>query len=264
MLDCEQQDLRCNAPDQHRRRHQKEIFSSRRSMAATSSSKKVRARLVDHRRDVLLACCLMAAALPCHSHRAAALEGRRAKQFCQSHRQCAPETMSAAAFALSPVGCQISWDRRNRDFCAPSASFPKQKGGRPGEAMGQADSRPHNARLGIINIRGRSSTASYHSQRRGGGAAAAAAAAAGGGGGGGGESNIALVTGANRGLGRGLVKELALSGYTVIACCRDKKKGDELAAELQAPGSCVISYELDVSSEQRCVRARGHHYDHDP
>jgi hypothetical protein len=218
---------------------------------------------MDHRRDVLLAWCLMAAALPCHSHRAAALEGGRAKQFCQSHRQCTPETMSAAAFALSHVECQISWDRRNRDFCAPSASFPKQRGGRPGKAIGQTDSRPYNARLGIINIRGRSSTASYHSQRRGGGAAAAAAAA-GGGGGGGGESNVALVTGANRGLGRGLIKELALSGYTVIACCRDKKKGDELAAELQAPGSCVISYELDVSSEQRCVRARGHHYDHDP
>jgi hypothetical protein len=266
-LDLEQQEICvcCQAPEQHRRRHQKEFIFLLRSMAATPSSKQVRARWMHHRRDVLLLLYLMTAALSWHSRWAAALESRGANQLQQSHRQFTSASASGAAFAFPTIECLISRDRRNRYFCAPSALFPGKRGGGPVKEVGQAAPRPRNARLGINVIRGRSSIASY-CQRRGG-----EGGEGGGGGGGGGaaaaaaeEGNIALVTGANRGLGRGLVQELASSGYTVIACCRDKKNGDELAAQVQAPGSSVISYELDVSSEHRCVRARCrcHHHHH--
>jgi len=45
-------------------------------------------------------------------------------------------------------------------------------------------------------------------------------------------SKTALVTGANRGLGLKIVKELAARGYKVLLGCRDTLQGSEAAAAL--------------------------------
>lgn len=39
------------------------------------------------------------------------------------------------------------------------------------------------------------------------------------------ERRVAVVTGANRGLGFGVAAELAKKNYTVILCARNKEKG---------------------------------------
>lgn len=64
---------------------------------------------------------------------------------------------------------------------------------------------------------------------------------------------VALVTGANRGLGLGLVSELAKEGFKVLACCRDARAGDEMAGEMREAGHDVSAFQLDVSCEQRSV-----------
>jgi NAD(P)-dependent dehydrogenase (short-subunit alcohol dehydrogenase family) len=52
-----------------------------------------------------------------------------------------------------------------------------------------------------------------------------------------------LITGANRGIGLELVKEYAVRGDTVIACCRDPRAATALAA---VPGKVEV-HELDVA-----------------
>ena len=58
---------------------------------------------------------------------------------------------------------------------------------------------------------------------------------------------IALVTGANRGLGRETARQLAGKGYTVILTARDPEKAEAAAAELAADGGDVRPLALDVS-----------------
>lgn len=60
---------------------------------------------------------------------------------------------------------------------------------------------------------------------------------------------IAIVTGANRGLGRQSSRELAQQGYRVVLTARDGAKGEAAAAELRAEGLDVRAAVLDVSSD---------------
>jgi NAD(P)-dependent dehydrogenase (short-subunit alcohol dehydrogenase family) len=65
---------------------------------------------------------------------------------------------------------------------------------------------------------------------------------------------VALVTGANRGLGFETCRQLAQLGLTVILSARDPTKG-EIAAELLIKrGLDVIFYELDVSNQRHMSR----------
>ncbi len=57
-------------------------------------------------------------------------------------------------------------------------------------------------------------------------------------------SQVALVTGANRGIGRETARQLAERGYTVIASARDAVKAEAAAAEI---GGDARPLELDVS-----------------
>lgn len=55
-----------------------------------------------------------------------------------------------------------------------------------------------------------------------------------------------LITGANRGLGLGLLKLYAADGWRVLACCRDPAKAAELSAIASASGGRVTLHRVDL------------------
>jgi len=66
------------------------------------------------------------------------------------------------------------------------------------------------------------------------------------------DKKIALVTGANRGIGREIAKELSTLGWSVIATARTKAKADQTAREV---GNGVMGLQLDVTEEDSVKRA---------
>jgi NAD(P)-dependent dehydrogenase (short-subunit alcohol dehydrogenase family) len=63
-----------------------------------------------------------------------------------------------------------------------------------------------------------------------------------------GAGRVALVTGANRGIGREVARQLAAQGYEVLASARDGAQAEATAAELAAEtGATVRALMLDVS-----------------
>jgi NAD(P)-dependent dehydrogenase (short-subunit alcohol dehydrogenase family) len=67
---------------------------------------------------------------------------------------------------------------------------------------------------------------------------------------------IALVTGANRGIGYEVARHMAQAGYEVILTARDTAKGEAAAARLAKEGVNVIARELDVSDPASILAAR--------
>jgi NAD(P)-dependent dehydrogenase (short-subunit alcohol dehydrogenase family) len=61
------------------------------------------------------------------------------------------------------------------------------------------------------------------------------------------EKTIALVTGANRGIGREIVRRLAAEGVTTILAARDVAKAEAAAAEFAKRGLPVVGRQLDVT-----------------
>jgi NAD(P)-dependent dehydrogenase (short-subunit alcohol dehydrogenase family) len=59
-------------------------------------------------------------------------------------------------------------------------------------------------------------------------------------------SKIVLVTGANRGIGFEICKQLAIRNHTVILTSRDEEKGRKAATELKGK---VVFHKLDVTSQ---------------
>lgn len=68
------------------------------------------------------------------------------------------------------------------------------------------------------------------------------------------DKKVAVVTGANRGLGFEACRQLAKKGIQVILTSRDEAKGKAAAEKLQAEGLDVIDYPLDVTSAPSCDR----------
>jgi NAD(P)-dependent dehydrogenase (short-subunit alcohol dehydrogenase family) len=62
---------------------------------------------------------------------------------------------------------------------------------------------------------------------------------------------VALVSGANRGIGRQTAAELAGLGYRVVVGSRDLGKGEEAAGEM---GENAVACQLDVTNEQSITR----------
>jgi NAD(P)-dependent dehydrogenase (short-subunit alcohol dehydrogenase family) len=68
------------------------------------------------------------------------------------------------------------------------------------------------------------------------------------------ETKIALVTGANRGLGLEVVRQLARCGMVVILGARDEAKGQSAAKSLTDAGLAVVPRCLDVTEEETVDR----------
>ena len=60
-------------------------------------------------------------------------------------------------------------------------------------------------------------------------------------------TTLALVTGANRGIGREIVRQLAAKGITTLLAARDKVKAEAAARELSGGGGQILARELDVT-----------------
>ncbi len=68
---------------------------------------------------------------------------------------------------------------------------------------------------------------------------------------------IALVTGANRGIGYEVCRQLAAQGYRVLLGSRDAAKGETAAQTLQGEGLNVVALTLDVSQSDSITQAQG-------
>ena len=59
---------------------------------------------------------------------------------------------------------------------------------------------------------------------------------------------VALITGANKGLGKEIARQLGLLGYTVVLAARNEEAGKKAAAELAAAGCDARSVRLEVTN----------------
>jgi NAD(P)-dependent dehydrogenase (short-subunit alcohol dehydrogenase family) len=67
---------------------------------------------------------------------------------------------------------------------------------------------------------------------------------------------VAVVTGAYRGIGLEVSRQLAGRGYAVVLTARDARKGEEAAGALKGEGLNVVPFPLDVTDRQSVEAAR--------
>jgi NAD(P)-dependent dehydrogenase (short-subunit alcohol dehydrogenase family) len=70
------------------------------------------------------------------------------------------------------------------------------------------------------------------------------------------QESLALVTGANRGIGLEVCRQLASKGLRVVLASRDQKKGLSAQKDLAASGLPVVYHELDVADVASVERLR--------
>jgi len=63
------------------------------------------------------------------------------------------------------------------------------------------------------------------------------------------DKKIALITGANKGIGKEIARQLGALGMTVLIGARDAQRGEEAAAELKANGVDARAISIDVTDE---------------
>ncbi|AJO78623.1 SDR family oxidoreductase [Pseudomonas sp. MRSN 12121] len=66
---------------------------------------------------------------------------------------------------------------------------------------------------------------------------------------------VALVTGANKGIGLAITQQLAARGYTVYLASRDEKRGAEAKASIERPGLDIRPICLDVTDVESIAAA---------
>ena len=66
---------------------------------------------------------------------------------------------------------------------------------------------------------------------------------------------VAVVTGANRGIGREVARSLAASGYRVALGARDAGRGEAAAADLGGAAAGVLACALDVADDASVAAA---------
>jgi NAD(P)-dependent dehydrogenase (short-subunit alcohol dehydrogenase family) len=66
---------------------------------------------------------------------------------------------------------------------------------------------------------------------------------------------IALITGANKGIGYEVARQLGAEGITVLLAARDPQRGEEAAAKLRSEGADAHFVELDVTKPATIARA---------
>lgn len=71
-----------------------------------------------------------------------------------------------------------------------------------------------------------------------------------------GVQRVAVVTGANRGIGKETCRQLARKGLKVVLTARSEPKGREAQAELKAEGLDIDFHVLDVTNESQVRRLR--------
>ncbi len=64
-------------------------------------------------------------------------------------------------------------------------------------------------------------------------------------------AKVALITGANKGIGLETARQLGALGITVLVGSRDPKKGEAAAAELKREGIDAHAIKLDVMEDGR-------------
>jgi NAD(P)-dependent dehydrogenase (short-subunit alcohol dehydrogenase family) len=72
------------------------------------------------------------------------------------------------------------------------------------------------------------------------------------------QQRIAVVTGANRGIGLAIARQLSLRGVHVVLTARDTALGDEAVKTLQGQGLPVSFFPLDVTSDESAARLVDH------
>ena len=71
------------------------------------------------------------------------------------------------------------------------------------------------------------------------------------------DGRVALVSGANRGIGREVARQLAERGLTVMVGARDRSKAEEAAAAIGEAGGRAHAVQLDVADDASVERAAG-------
>ena len=69
---------------------------------------------------------------------------------------------------------------------------------------------------------------------------------------------IALITGANKGIGFEVARQLGQAGFTVLLGARDASRGEEAAVKLRVDGSDVkyVSVDLNTAGESATAIAK--------
>jgi NAD(P)-dependent dehydrogenase (short-subunit alcohol dehydrogenase family) len=62
---------------------------------------------------------------------------------------------------------------------------------------------------------------------------------------------VAVITGANQGIGKGIARAFALEGAQLALCARNADKLKQTASELEAEGAIVFAHPVDVTDERQ-------------
>lgn len=69
---------------------------------------------------------------------------------------------------------------------------------------------------------------------------------------------IAVITGANKGIGLEIVRQLAENGFKVVLMSRDETKGIKACEDLKKQGLDVLYHQLDVTDDLSIERLAGY------